>query len=427
MRVTFKTFGCRLNQAETTRFESDFAAAGWHVVPHSSPADVVVIHGCAVTRRSEQECLQLARSIKRRAEKDHIPAPFVVLTGCVVEARGDQSPSPAVDLQVSRQDKERLAEIVSSRFGFAAANARQQDTLPVRVSLKAQDGCDFNCTYCIVPYTRGAPVSRPFQAILDEAQALVQRGVSEIVLTGCNLACYRDQGQELPELAAALAALDSVVRVRLGSVEPATVERKLAGVMATHPKLCRHLHLPLQSGDAQVLRAMGRRYTPDAFIQSVRDLLRQVPGLGLGTDIITGFPGETDEAFENTKRLIEELPFSNLHVFPYSERQGTPAAASKPVVPPSVRKSRAMELIALHARKREAFAASWIGQPVQTVIEYRDPQGYGLGYSSEYLNCRVKDVGATDVGRLLTFYPSSAKNSILTGSRGGENKPHTPA
>ena len=279
-----------------------------------------------------------------------------------------------------------------------------------------QDGCDFFCSYCIVPHTRGAPVSRPWQAVLDEAHALAQAGFAELVVAGCNAACYRDGTRGLADLIAALAAIDEVQRIRLGSVEPSTSEREIVDLMAACPKLCRHLHLPLQSGDAATLRRMGRRYTPEEYAATVRDAARRMPDLGLGTDIIAGFPGETDEAFERTRQFVAALPFNNLHVFPYSERPGTLAAAFADAVPPAVRKARARTLIRLREEQRRAFARQFVGRPVETLIEGIGKDGRGHGWSGQYLDCRVAGVSRAEIGRIVAFTPDSADGSVLCGA-----------
>ena len=410
MRISFKTFGCRLNQAESERFSAVFSTAGWQIVSFATPSDVVVIHGCAVTHTAELKCLQLARNIKQGARQAGQPEPWVVLVGCVVEAGGSSREVAGVDLLVARQDQERLLELVADRFGAPLVNPAAQSPLESpprrkRALLKVQDGCDFFCTYCIVPHTRGAPVSRPWQVVLDEARALAQSGFSELVIAGCNVACYRDGGRNLADLLSAIAALDEVQRIRLSSIEPSTSEGEVIECMAVCHKLCRYLHLPLQSGDAGVLRSMGRTYTPEAFAATVRQAVRLIPDLGLGTDLITGFPGETREAFERTRQLVSELPFNNLHVFPYSERPGTPAIDFSGKVPPGERRERARLLQQLHVAKRLEFARRFVGRPVQVLVEGIGRDGRGHGWSGEYLECRMAGVGRTSIGSLITCTP----------------------
>jgi len=424
MRVAFKTFGCRLNRADTDRFASDFAAAGWQVVPFGAAAEAVVIHSCAVTRTAERDGLRAARAIKRDARLAGRPEPFVVLSGCVVEADLSRRSVVGADLLAPRGMREHLPGWVAS--GLAAARpagvAPQPASAAVsvprrkRALLKVQDGCDFGCAYCIVPRTRGAPVSRPLEACLSEAASLIAAGFGELVLTGCNLGCYRDGRRRLPELVDALTRLDGIARIRLGSIEPLTVEREIADRMASCSKLCRQLHLPLQSGDADILRSMGRRYTPDDYRSTLAHILSRVPDVGLGCDVIAGLPGETAAAFERTRQLIDEWPFSNLHVFTYSERPGTRAADLPGRVPLEERQFRARALIAMLAPKRQAFAASFVGRPVEALIETAAAsRGCGEGWSGAYLRCRVRGVTRADVGRLVGFTPDAADGGVLSG------------
>lgn len=414
-RIAFKTFGCRLNQAETARFCADFAAAGWQAAPSLRTADVVVVHGCAVTHAAEHEGLCFARGLKRAALAAGRSAPWVVLVGCVVEAGAAQTGVDGVDLIVPRAQKEGLAALVLAHWAGSVEHGSGHGVFPrrKRALLKIQDGCDFCCTYCIVPHTRGPPVSRPWQVVLDEALALARGGSRELVITGCNIACYHDGKRGLADLVAALVALDEVGRVRLGSVEPGTIESELVDLMAESPKLCRHLHLPLQSGDAGILAAMHRRYTPAAYVSFVCDAVRRLPDLGLGTDVIVGFPGETESAFANTQRLIQALPFSNLHVFPYSERQGTLAVELAGAVPPAVRKTRARALLRLCDAKKQLFAAQFVGKQVATLIERVDADGCGWGWTGAYLECGVAGLDRAQIGKIVLFYPEREVKGVL--------------
>jgi len=418
MTVSFKTFGCRLNRAETAQFEAGFAAAGFLRVPFGTPADCVVLHTCAVTQAAENECLKLIRSLRKKE-----PQTFLVFVGCAVETVDSETlRALGLDLVVPRGQKDTLAAFVA---GSLRASGRlcppPSSSLPPepsrstrRASLKIQDGCDFFCTYCIVPHTRGQPRSQPFEACLDEARALIRAGFHEIVVTGCNIACYADGRRTLVDLLGALADLPGLGRLRLGSIEPGTVEREVIAFMADSPKLCKFLHLPIQSGDDGMLASMRRRYTVDAVTQTVREALRRMPHLGLGADIIAGFPGETPAAFEKTRAFLEELPFSNLHIFPYSERPGTPAAAFASAVPEPERKRRVAELNRLKARKRADFARRFIGRAVDVLVEHIDDAGLAHGWTGEYLDCRIGGLSHAHVTRLVTCVPHASEKGTLS-------------
>lgn len=416
MTVSFKTFGCRLNRAETAQFEAGFATAGFERVPFGTPADCVVLHTCAITQSAENECLKLTRALRKKK-----PQILLVFVGCAVETVSSETLlALGVDLVVPRDQKDAVADLVAqhpraagrlrpapSSFLPAPSNATK------RASLKIQDGCDFFCTYCIVPHTRGQPRSRPFDACLAETRALIRAGFHEIVVTGCNLACYADGSRTLVDLLAALADLPGLGRLRLGSIEPGTVERDVIAFMAHSPKLCKFLHLPIQSGDDGILTSMRRRYTVDAVTQTVREAFRRMPNLGLGADIIAGFPGETPAAFEKTRALLEAIPFSNLHVFPYSERPGTPAATFGSTVPEPERKRRVAELNHLKARKRAAFAQRFIGIAVDVLVEHIDAAGIAHGWSGEYLDCRITGLSQSHVTRLVTCVPHASEKGTL--------------
>lgn len=418
MTVAFKTFGCRLNQAETAKFETAFAAAGFTRVPFGSPASVIVVHSCAVTQKAENEGLKLLRSLRARW-----PSACLVLTGCTVEAcQGGLLHELGLDLIVPREQNDDLVSLVLRHLHPQSAVPPQPSASTLtpsrntqRAALKVQDGCDFFCSYCIVPHTRGRPVSRPFDDCLEEAKALIGAGFQEIVLTGCNTACFSDGSRNLTHLLSALLELPGLGRLRLGSIEPGTVEREIVALMAASPKICRFLHLPIQSGDNGVLATMRRRYTVEHVTETLREALRLMPDLALGADFICGFPGETPEAFGQTLRLAQALPFSKLHVFPYSERPGTPAATFGNRVPPAERKRRALQLIAQEKLNRAAFAQRFLGRTVDVLVERFDKDGAAHGWSGEYLACAVRGVPHTCRRSLVSFVVDAVAGDTLIG------------
>ena len=374
-----------------------FSAAGYDIAPFGSVCDVAVVHGCAITRNAERDSLRAARQARRFA-----PGALVIMTGCPAEIlgetlRGDAAP----DLVVGHAGKFTLPELLHSLHpGRFPAPPAAQASAPVtprfdstRAMVKVQDGCEFRCAYCIVPDARGASVSRPLDAVVDEARRLAACGFKEIVLTGANLGCYRDGARSLADVVRAVETVEGIARIRLSSIEMTTAERAIVDHMACSDKLCRFLHLPLQSGDDGVLAAMGRRYTADDYRRAVDYATRQIPLLGLGTDIIVGFPGESDAAFENTRKLVADLPFSNLHVFPYSRRPGTRADAMPGQIPEPVKQRRVRVLLELEAGKRTAFAAAFTGKEVDVLIESVDQQGTGKGWTCEYLPAEVHGTG----------------------------------
>jgi threonylcarbamoyladenosine tRNA methylthiotransferase MtaB len=412
-RVAFRTLGCRLNQAETAMLAGQFEALGFEVTRDAADADVVVLHSCAVTRSAEHEGLRLVRQARRRGQRQ-----LLVFTGCgVAVASPDVLRDAGVDLVVPQRDKADLPARVAAALGDPAAPPVR--ALPrfttTRALVKVQDGCDFRCTYCIVPDARGGPRSRPFDEVLAEAHALAATGYREIILTGVNVACYRDGGRTLTDLVRGIARDPAILRIRLSSIEPATTEHAIVDLAVAESKLCHTLHYPLQSGDAGILRAMRRRYTPEQYADAVQYALDRVPNLGLGADVITGFPGEDDRAFAATRAMLERFPFSNVHVFPYSERPGTPAAALPNSVPVAVRRARARDLIALASAKRSAFAAALIGREVSVLAEHRAADGVARGWTGEYLEARIANAPVDVVGRLIRVVPTAVADDRLLG------------
>lgn len=377
MTIGFMTFGCRLNRAESLDLEAQYAAAGWDIAQLSSTAgeessqqtapDVIVVRGCSVTAKAQRDCEKKIAQLRCQ-----FPCSEVLIVGCHPDAK----PIPP--------------HLAPSSLPDADAPVNRQLS---RAYLKVQDGCSGKCAFCIVPTFRGAPVSVPFGQVLARARAYIDAGFREIVITGCNLCLYRDANRRLPELVSALAELESPGhRVRLGSIEPGLCDSGLVDAMESHPNICRFLHLSLQSGSNRILRLMRRPYMIGHVAAFCADARKRIgPHLAIGADVITGFPGETDADFNETKSFLSSpftlrpLPFTHLHIFPYSEREGTEAATMRPVVPVEVRRARAKELESIAAANHEAFARSLIGREVTVCVE-RD----GNGRTGEYMRCLLK-------------------------------------
>lgn len=361
MTVAFTTFGCRLNHAEALDAEARIAAAGHVVVPldAAAPPDFIVVRGCSVTAKAQRDCEKAIARLRLR-----FPSSCVVPTGCLPQA----VPLPG--------------ELAATDAGLA------DGAIPMRTSrayLKVQDGCSCSCAYCIVPSFRGRPMSVPFTDAIARASAFLAAGFREIVVTGCNLALYRDSGRGLPDLVSAIAELpcQSPHRVRLGSIEPGLCDGGLLDAIAAHPNVCRFIHLSLQSASNAMLKRMGRPYSAsDVESLCVEARNRLGPRLALGCDVIAGFPGETADDHAATMDFISRHAFTNVHAFPYSERPGTAAAAMDGAVPPGVRHARAKDLDAIGLDLRAAFAKAFHGQTVEVCVE-RD----GNGWTAEYLRC----------------------------------------
>ncbi len=416
--ISFKTIGCRLNQAETARIAAQFEAAGWQVTEPGGPCDAAVIHTCTITQHAERDCARWARRLRREGARR------VILAGCAVEHDGEAlKAATGADLIAGQAEKFSLPERLASEFGLQHGTAPNPGEKPAggdtaltalfdttRGLVKVQDGCDFRCSYCIVPATRGTPVSRALPDIMDDIRRLVDAGYREITLTGANLGCYHAPPYSLIDLLERTEPINGLERVRIGSIESTTVEREVIDFMASSKKLCRFLHLPLQSGDDAVLRRMRRRYTVAKFRETVEYAVARMPDLGLGTDVIVGFPGEDDRAFLQTRDLIRDLPFSNLHVFSYSPRRGTAAVEMPDQVPAATSKQRAAELIDIGKTKRHDFASTFIGKPV-TILTERSKRDT-VGWTPQYLPVRITGTPAPR-NTLVTCIPQRIADETL--------------
>lgn len=346
------------------------------------------------------------------------PRTHIVLAGCATETCDRAQLRDVVDLFVGREQKEELVRLVSASCHSPVRSLPKALPRPStqRATLKIQDGCGFRCSYCIVPHTRGEPRSRSWLKCLEEAKAYCDAGFQEVVITGCNTACYTDSGRDLVDLLKAVLALPGLGRVRIGSIEPGTVEQGMVNLMAEDRRICRFLHLPIQSGCDAILQRMRRRYTLSAMRKVLDDAFTRIPDLAVGTDLIAGFPGESLTDFEQTCQLIRDYPFANVHVFPYSERPGTPAAEMEEQVPVVERKRRAKTLITLAKSQRTDYMRRFLGKEVTFLVERVDRTGRGCGWSGEYLPCAVLGIPATARRTLQTFKVREIVEGRLEGA-----------
>lgn len=366
--------------------EAQFIAEGWEVTKDHSEADIFVVRGCSVTARAQHDCERYVEHLRRR----HPNAPVRVF-GCL-ESKYKKADAPVA---------------------AASPTSTAVPTRTARAYLKVQDGCSGKCTFCIVPKFRGVSRSEDFDKTLDLAGRFIEAGYHEIVVTGCNLALYSSGGRRLPDLIAALAELDPHgCRIRLGSVEPGACALETVAAMAEHPNVCRYLHLPVQSGSDRVLVQMKRPYLMrdvDAVVLKARKLM---PNIGLGCDLMTGFPEETDVDFASTLAMVSRHGFVRAHVFPYSERPGTRAAQLLGVVPPEVRSLRAHQLAQEVMPLRERFAAGFIGKVVEVVVEDEERH---LGWTGEYLRCQFH--GKAPRKSVVSVLVSKTADDLLLGRR----------
>lgn len=392
-KIAFYTLGCKVNQADTASMENLFLRSGHQLVSFDGEADVYIINTCVVTNTGQRKSRQ---TIHRAIRKN--PNALIVVTGCYPQTAAEEVKAIAgVDMIIGNQDRAQIVQLVEERLAH-----RQTDTLDAvhkltastafeemaagditdktRAFLKIQEGCNQFCTYCIIPYARGPLRSRSLESIRTETQRLISAGFKEIVLIGIHLGCYGKENPDGPTLYDAVkTVLDvpGVQRLRLGSLESVEVEPRLLTLMQEDARFCRHLHLPLQSGCDKTLQTMHRPYTTAKFKTLLADIKTKVPDIAITTDVIVGFPGETEADFETTCKFAESCGFSKMHIFPFSARKGTPAEKFAGAVAEAVKKERADILGRIDETMHKAFLQAMVGQTAEVLFE--QPAGEEIG------------------------------------------------
>jgi threonylcarbamoyladenosine tRNA methylthiotransferase MtaB len=409
-RAMVHTLGCRLNQAESQMIRDHLTAAGYAVVPFGEAADLGIINTCTVTREADGKCRKAIRQFVAQN-----PEAYTAVIGCYSQMGAAAiAEIPGVDLIVGNQDKFAVLEhvgqgknerpvILRDRIDRSDFSMNYAGDIPFdkRANLKMQDGCDFMCSFCIIPFARGRARSRAWDNTLAEARAAAERGIKELVLTGVNIGTYDNGGHGIVDLVDELDKIPSLLRLRISSIEPTTVPLELLDRMADPGhSLLPYLHLPLQSGSDTVLGLMRRKYSMREYTGFVGEAVRRVPGLCLGTDIMVGFTGETEQDFEETCRRFLELPFAYTHVFPFSEREGTVVMKrGEGWIPIEERNRRCTHLRRLSAKKRYDFMEAHLG--CEALVLTEDPRDGGFpGYTENYIRVRVEHPGEDVRNRL---------------------------
>ncbi len=394
-RVALHTLGCRLNLSETGSIAQGFKDRGYDIVDFGEPADVVFINTCTVTDAADSTCRNLIR-------KAHTSSPEgkIVVAGCYAQMEPAKiAGMQGVDLVLGNSEKYKVFDYLdeekenaihvdkSWEFYGAATTAADSHT---RAFLKIQDGCNYVCSFCIIPFARGRSRAISVADAVTEAKKLVAQGFKEIVLTGVNIGEYEQaSGEKLHDLVAAVLAVDGLERFRLSSVEPNTITDELLHVLKASPKVMDHFHIPLQSGDDEILKAMRRKYTVADYKRIIGKIMAAFPNAGIGADVIVGFPGETKEQFENTFNLLKELPITHFHVFPYSKRKNTTAAKMENHIHSAVKKERVKTLMMFGDAKLNLLSEDQIGKRTKVLFERRNKLGLFEGYSSNYVRVQV--------------------------------------
>ncbi len=430
-KIAFYTLGCKVNQADTASMENLFLRSGHQLVNFDGEADVYIINTCVVTNTGQRKSRQ---TIHRAIRKN--PNALIVVTGCYPQTAAEEVKAIAgVDMIIGNQDRAQIVQLVEERLAH-----RQTDTLDAvhkltastafeemaagditdktRAFLKIQEGCNQFCTYCIIPYARGPLRSRSLESIRTETQRLISAGFKEIVLIGIHLGCYGKENPNGPTLYDAVKTVlevPGVQRLRLGSLESVEVEPRLLTLMQEDARFCRHLHLPLQSGCDKTLQAMHRPYTTAKFKTLLADIKNRVPDIAITTDVIVGFPGETEADFETTCKFAESCGFSKMHIFPFSARKGTPAEKFAGAVTEAVKKERADILGEIDETMHKTFLQAMVGQTAEVLFEQPAGEDYFEGLTGNYQRVFVKSGGRNMGGEILPVKITAFDGEKLLG------------
>lgn len=405
-RAAFHTLGCKVNAYETEAMEELLQTAGYDIVPFTEQADVYVVNTCSVTNMAERK----SRQMLHRAKKLN-PEAVVVATGCYVQVSEEEARADAaVDLVLGNNQKRQIVTALDAYFEgrtfddvLADVEKEQYEELEVstvlehtRAFVKVQDGCNQFCSYCIIPYARGRVRSRRMENVISEIKRLAEAGIQEVVLTGIHLSSYGreiDGESHLIELIEAIHPIDGISRIRLGSLEPRIITEEFVGRLKKLHKVCPHFHLSLQSGCEETLKRMNRHYTPEEYYEKCKLLRAAFENPAITTDVIVGFPGETDEEFDKTRQFLEKVHFYEMHIFRYSRRKGTRADKMENQIPEETKAQRSSILSSLESHMTKEFRTKWTGACVKVLLEERQEingVSYMVGHTPEYIKCAVE-------------------------------------
>lgn len=423
-KAALHNLGCKVNAYELEAIQQMLEQQGYEIVPFAPGADIYIINTCTVTNIADRKSRQMLHKAKKMN-----PDAVVVACGCYVQAAGEKlEQDSAIDLVIGNNKKKEIPAILEEYFrekeeGRSGSGTwvtdmthnREYETLSIsrtaehtRAFIKVQDGCNQFCTYCIIPYARGRVRSRRPEDVLEEVRRLAESGCQEVVLTGIHLSSYGvdlEEGQNLLALIRTIHAVDGIRRIRLGSLEPGIITEEFAEAIAALPKVCPHFHLSLQSGCDTVLERMNRRYRSEEYKEKCRLLRRVYDRPALTTDVIVGFPGETEEEFEASRAFVEEVNFFETHIFKYSRREGTRAAAMPDQIPEQEKTRRSHILLELDAQRRQEYMESFLGEEKEVLLEEKvelDGKNWWVGYTREYLKAIVPDDGKNRANEMIS-------------------------
>lgn len=423
-KASLHTLGCRLNQAETAIIARNLQDKGFEIVDFGQPADLSVINTCTVTEQADSKCRQAVRKSIRLN-----PDTFIAVVGCYAQmAVNSIRRIEGVDMIIGNEHKMQLADFVEtmdkstepkiihsakiSRNDFVIESVGLFDN-NTRANLKIQDGCSFVCSFCIIATARGPARSRKFEDVLQETQKLVAMGHKEIVITGVNVGTYNSNGKTFLDILRALEKIDGLRRIRISSIEPTTISKDFIDFMAQSTKICPYLHIPLQSGDDTILSSMRRKHDAAFYRDIIEYAVKKIPNIGLGTDIMVGYPGEGTEQYNNSKLLLADLPLSFFHVFTYSDRKGTTSYKLTEKVDPKEKKQRYDQINEMGKRKKRTFYEQFLNSHMDVLFE-NEKHGSWTGLTANYIRVRVKSTKNLQ-NQLFKVNLLDIENDYMTG------------
>ena len=435
-KVALHNLGCKVNAYETEAMQQMLEAAGYEIVPFAPGADIYVINTCTVTNIADRKSRQMIHKAKKMN-----PDAIVVATGCYVQAGKEKAEMDmSIDLIIGNNKKQELIPLLEEfqknknceQGIIDIGRTREYEELEIdrteehtRAYIKVQDGCNQFCTYCVIPYARGRVRSRRTEDVVREVERLAGSGCQEIVLTGIHLSSYgvdrKEEGENLLSLIQAVHRVNGIERIRLGSLEPGIITEEFASAIAKLQKVCPHFHLSLQSGCTSTLKRMNRRYTAEEYRDKCEILRKYYPAPALTTDVITGFPGETEEEFAESRSFVDSIGFYETHIFPYSRREGTKAADMPDQLPEQIKKERCRELIALGKKHRTEYMQHFLGQEKTVLFEEKQTiaeEEYWVGHTMEYLRVGVKTNQNLENKMAVVKIQNILQEEILVGAIG---------
>ena len=398
MKFNIVTFGCKVNQYESNMMKERMLSSNFFYVENISEANIIVVNTCSVTNVADKKCLKMIRRIKRE-----YPNSILVVAGCSSQNKQEIYENLDIDILIGNKDKSKidilLKEYIKNHKRYVKFyNDRKldfedmliSDYNHIRAFIKIEDGCDNFCSYCIIPYVRGSVRSKNFETVIKEAKLLTQKGHKEIVLTGIHTGHYMDNGYDLTDLINELSKIEDLLRIRISSIEITELNDKFLNMLSTNKKVCDHLHIPLQAGSDEILKKMNRKYDLKYYEEKIKKIRMIRPNISITTDIIVGFPYETDKLFNETLEFSRKMNFSKIHVFPYSIRLGTSAANMPNQVDESIKKERVKKLMDLSETMEKEYYNKFVGKELDILVEVCD-NNVSIGHSSNYLMIRLNE------------------------------------